>query len=262
MKNPALPPDPVTVAARTPPSPRGEEPDRSGLSVGRREKLAMLEALLFAAEEPLDESAVAAAIPDILEVEVGELVGELERLYRVRGQGIGVQRVAGGWRLATRPEYEELIRRHLRSRIRSRLSRAALETISIIAYRQPVGRAEIELIRGVDCSPVLRHLLERGLIRVTGRAETPGRPLLYGTTDAFLAYFGLDSLAGLPKPEEILGEPEEEPAVEWSGEAAVGSPEETSRQGGEEFAEPEPADTENPVESRFTMGAEERPSSS
>lgn len=174
--------------------------------------LGVLEAVLFAAEEPLNEKAIALTIPGLLEARVNALVDELEEHYLRYSRGLTVQRVAGGWRLATRAEYADYVRNHLRGKLRNRLSRAALETVSIIAYRQPLSRSEIEQMRGVDCSPVLRNLLERNLIRITGRAEVPGRPLLYGTTDAFLAYFGLESIASLPKAEEILGDPDEENA--------------------------------------------------
>lgn len=172
--------------------------------------LGVLEAVLFAAEEPLNESTLAQTIPGLIEARVPALIDALEQHYIEDSHGLTVQRVAGGWRLATRAEYAEYVRNHLRSKLRNRLSRAALETVSIIAYRQPISRSEIEQMRGVDCSPVLRHLLERNLVRITGRADAPGRPLLYGTSDSFLEYFGLESLNSLPKAEEILGEPEEE----------------------------------------------------
>jgi len=172
--------------------------------------LGVLEAVLFAAEEPLNEATLAQTIPGLIEARVPSLIDALEKHYIEDSHGLTVQRVAGGWRLATRAEYADYVRNHLRSKLRNRLSRAALETVSIIAYRQPISRSEIEQMRGVDCSPVLRHLLERNLVRITGRADAPGRPLLYGTSDAFLEYFGLESLSSLPKAEEILGEPEEE----------------------------------------------------
>ncbi len=177
-------------------------------------KLGVIEALLFAADEPLDEGDIASVSQEILEPEVQELIEKLEEKYLQGNHGIRVERVAGGWRLTTRSEYSEAVKKHLRGKIRTRLSRASLEAVSIIAYRQPISRAEIEEIRGVDPAHLLRNLLDRGLIRVTGRAEAPGRPLLYGTTDSFLAYFGLDSLNSLPQPEELLDEFEGSPGVE------------------------------------------------
>jgi len=182
----------------------------AGEEVSREKQLAILEALLFAASEPLDIDVLAQTVPGLIEANVEDLVDGLEESYSNRG--LTVQRVAGGWRLATRSDYAEYVRTHLRGRIKTKLSKASLETVSIIAYRQPVSRSEIEQMRGVDSSQVLRHLLERELIKVDGRAEAPGRPLLYGTSQLFLEYFGLDSLHGLPMPEEIFGEPEEEQA--------------------------------------------------
>ncbi len=176
------------------------------------EVLAAFEALLLAADEPLDAGAVSEAIPGVDSGEVQSLAAMLDLKYQEGAHGITVQRVAGGWRLATRAEYADIVKRHLKNRQKQRLSRAALEVVSIIAYRQPISRAEIEAIRGVDSVPVIHTLLERNLIHVTGRAEAPGRPLLYGTTDAFLVYFGLDNLKSLPDPQELLGiENEEEP---------------------------------------------------
>jgi len=178
--------------------------------IPKSRQLAMLEAILFAASEPLTEADIAKTLPGLIEANVIDLVNQLEESYEERG--LTVQRVAGGWRLATRAEFADILRTHLRGKIRTRLSKASLDTVSIIAYRQPVSRSEIEQMRGVDSSQVLRHLLERDLITITGRAEAPGRPLLYGTSKQFLEYFGLESLHGLPKPEEIFGEPEEEQA--------------------------------------------------
>ncbi|MBS1261834.1 MAG: Segregation and condensation protein B [Calditrichaeota bacterium] len=189
--------------------PTNEHPAPPDAPPAPAEFAAHVEALLFAAEEPLREEDVAAAIPGLLEAGVAQAMDALEQTYRANGHALTVQRVAGGWRLATRAEFAELVRGHLKGRIRGRLSRASLETVSIIAYKQPVSRAEIEQMRGVDTSQVLRHLLERGLINTAGRAEAPGRPLLYETTPAFLTYFGLDSLADLPDPGEVLEEPDE-----------------------------------------------------
>ncbi|MBD3166618.1 SMC-Scp complex subunit ScpB [bacterium] len=171
--------------------------------------LALVEALLFVADEPLDADEIAAS-GNLLTAEVPDLIDKLSEWFVRTGHAFTIQRVAGGWRLTTRPEFADIIRKHLKGRSRTRLSRAALEAVSIIAYRQPITRAEVDAIRGVDTAPVLRNLLERDLIKVTGRAESPGRPLLYGTTQGFLQYFGLESIRDLPVPDELLGsEPEE-----------------------------------------------------
>ncbi|MCB2213351.1 SMC-Scp complex subunit ScpB [bacterium] len=168
-----------------------------------------VEALLFAAEEPLREADISAVLPGLLEAGVGQVMEALEQKYRDGDHSLTVQRVAGGWRLATHPNYADLVRTHLKGKVRGRLSRASLETVSIIAYKQPVSRAEIEQMRGVDSVQTIRHLMDRGLIKASGRAEAPGRPLLYTTTSAFLTYFGLDSLFELPDPGELLAEPDE-----------------------------------------------------
>ncbi len=168
-----------------------------------------VEALLFAAEEPLRDADISAVLPGLLEAGVGQVMDALEHKYRDGDHALTVQRVAGGWRLATHPNYADLVRTHLKGKVRGRLSRASLETVSIIAYKQPVSRAEIEQMRGVDSVQTLRHLMDRGLIKASGRAEAPGRPLLYTTTAAFLTYFGLDSLFELPDPGELLAEPDE-----------------------------------------------------
>jgi segregation and condensation protein B len=168
-----------------------------------------VEALLFAAEEPLRDEEVASVVPGLLEAGVGMVMEALEEKYRDGGHALTVQRVAGGWRLATHPEYADLVRTHLKGKVRGRLSRASLETVSIIAYKQPISRAEIEQMRGVDSVATLRQLLDRGLINAAGRAEAPGRPKLYTTTDSFLTYFGLDSLFELPDPGDLLEQPDD-----------------------------------------------------
>ena len=128
---------------------------------------------------------------------------ELRDHYETDGHGVELVEVAGGWQILTRPEYTEAIERaHLAARPQ-RLSAAALETLAIIAYRQPIGRAEVEEIRGVGAGAILKSLHERGLIDVVGRAEGLGRPLLYGTTAAFLEQFALRHLEELPRADEL-----------------------------------------------------------
>ncbi|MBZ0263564.1 SMC-Scp complex subunit ScpB [bacterium] len=184
-------------------SPLGFEAETyGGLNV-----LGALEAMLFASDHPIQEQEISETL-GVKQDEVASLTNQLDQLYQQHNHGIALQHTGAGWRLVTRSEYSEIVKRHLRLKQKTKLSRAALECISIVAYRQPVSRMEVEEIRGVDSSQVLRNLLERDLIKIKGRAEVPGRPLLYGTTDSFLAYFGLDSLVSLPKPEELLGEQE------------------------------------------------------
>ncbi|MDN5348248.1 MAG: segregation and condensation protein [Clostridia bacterium] len=169
------------------------------------EKRAALECLLFVAGEPVAAASLAAHL-GLTEDEVRALVKELEEFYRQAGSGLTIVEVGGGYRLCTRPEYAPYVESFLEPEIPA-LSRAALETLAIIAYRQPVTRAEIEAIRGVKVDGVLATLQARKLIAEVGRRDAPGRPILYGTTREFLEYFGLKSLADLPPlPAEAAGE--------------------------------------------------------
>lgn len=162
----------------------------------------IIESLLFAAEEPLSVD----KLKKILEIadakEIRSALVTLADQYEVRGGGFKLAEVAGGWQLRSRPEYNQWIKRMLQP-APQRLSKAALETLSIVAYNQPIIRADVEHIRGVDCGGVLRQLLERKLIRVLGRKEIPGRPLIYATTKLFLELFELKDLKDLPSPKEI-----------------------------------------------------------
>ena len=161
-----------------------------------------IEALLLASDRPLAEGRLA----ELLGVEekaasIRAAIEQLNREYEETGRVFRAQRVAGGWQILTRPDYGPLVSRLHKERRESRLSQPAVETLSIIAYRQPIMRAEIEAIRGVACGEVLRALLERRLIRIVGRAEQLGRPMLYGTTTSFLKVFGLPGLDALPELE-------------------------------------------------------------
>lgn len=167
---------------------------------------ALVESLLFVAEGPVELRRLAAALDaDIPQVEAA--LAELEQHYQ--GRGLGLQRAGDQVQLTTSARAAPIIERFLGLETRSRLSPAALETLAIIAYRQPVTRPEIEAIRGVGSDGVLRTLLSKGLIEEVGRAEGPGRPIQYGTTFAFLQHFGLTSLQDLPPlaPEQPMGMP-------------------------------------------------------
>lgn len=156
---------------------------------------ATLEALLFVAAEPVSAAQLAAA----LDFPVAEVERGLESLqHLLQERGLRLQCHAGRYQLTTAPELAEVIERFLGLEATSRLSRAALETLAIIAYQQPVTRPYIESIRGVNSDGVIKSLLAKGLIQEVGRAEGPGRPLLYGTTADFLRHFGLNSLSDLP----------------------------------------------------------------
>jgi len=162
----------------------------------------VVEALLFAADEPLSLRRLGALTGSA----AGELRAAVERLnadYAAAGSALQVREIAGGYRLLTRPEHAAWVARLAETPRRARLSQPALETLAIIAYKQPVARAELEEIRGVNVEGVLRTLIERDLVTIVGRDEGLGRPLLYGTTDAFLGTFGLGGLADLPRLDEL-----------------------------------------------------------
>jgi len=158
---------------------------------------AALEALLFASDAPLELARIGEVL-DLAPDEVRAALDALRVACETPGRGLAVVEVGGGYRLVTRPELAPVLLRLQRLRLKSRLSRAALETLAIVAYRQPISRPEIEQLRGVSADAVVTHLLERRLVRVVGRKETPGRPILYGTTRDFLEHFGLRDLAELP----------------------------------------------------------------
>lgn len=175
---------------------------------------ALCEAVLAVAGEPVSlEALVAVAGEGVTPALIGEALDRLAERYRAPGRGLVLDRVAGGWRLATRPDLDGAIRAFAGVRARGRLSQAALETLAIVAYRQPVTLPEINFLRGVSSAAVIRTLLERRLLRVAGRKPVVGTPLLYRTTREFLVHFGLDDLSGLPAPSEVGLEDAEEGAV-------------------------------------------------
>lgn len=171
----------------------------------------IIESLLFVAEEPLTVDALKKVLNLAETKEIRNALKELADEYEVRKGGFFLREVAGGYQLRTRPEYNQWIKRLIQPKP-IRLSKAALETLAIVAYKQPIIRSDIEHIRGVDCGGILRMLLERKLIRVLGRKEIPGRPLIYATTKHFLQVFDLKDLKDLPTPREIeeLGEAQSE----------------------------------------------------
>ena len=171
----------------------------------------VLEALLFAATEPMEPSRLATILrdgpeggqgwPDVKDEEVREELAHLAE--RLAPRGLILREVAGGFRIGTAPDLSGWVAK-LKGVVRPpRLSPPALETMAVIAYRQPISRAEIEAVRGVDCSGTLDTLVERGVIRISGRSDAPGRPILYSTTPLFLEHFGLRDLEELPNSEEL-----------------------------------------------------------
>ena len=229
----------------------------------------MAEALLFAAVEPLDEASLVARLPD--GTDVVALMADLTDVYAERG--IVLKHVAGGWAFRTAPDLAFLMERE--KTVQRRLSRAAVETMSIIAYHQPITRAEIEEVRGVGLSKgTLDVLVESGWVRLRGRKQTPGRPLTYGTTQEFLDHFGLGDLDDLPgvdelkaagllsaePPEELVRDAEQQAAAsrgeklqsDDDEEAPEFDPDATVEAADSGFDEPEPATPEDPPEPQST----------
>ena len=163
----------------------------------------LIEALLFASDAPLTAGEIARIDDGLDEEKVEQMVAELRGEYEREERAFDIYEIAGGYQLLTRPELAPVLERFDTVPASPRLSAPALETLAIIAYRQPVGRAEVEEIRGVAAGGVLKTLQERGLIEVIGRGEGLGRPLLYGTTRFFLEHFGFKTLDDLPRPDEL-----------------------------------------------------------
>ncbi len=163
----------------------------------------VIEAILFTAEQPLSLARIVGILGVGTAREVRNHIKALNRRYEETGAAFRIEEIAGGFQMLTLPAFNSWLRRFRQSRQESRLSQAAMETLAVVAYRQPVVRAEIEAIRGVAAGEMLNRLRELGLIKIVGRAEDVGRPILYGTTRRFLEVFGLSSLEDLPAVEEL-----------------------------------------------------------
>jgi segregation and condensation protein B len=169
-----------------------------------KELAAMVEAVLAVAGEPVTlEALQAVAGQGVERARLEEAVEVVRQRHEQEGSGLHLEHVAGGWRLATRPQHEGALREYLGYRARTRLSQAALEILAIVAYRQPITLPEINFLRGVSSAGVVRTLLERKLVVVAGRKQVVGTPLLYRTSKEFLVHFGLSDLSALPTPEEV-----------------------------------------------------------
>jgi segregation and condensation protein B len=164
---------------------------------------AALEALIFVASEPLTRQALAGLFPEEEAAALDRALAELTADHAVDGRGLVLAQVAGGWRISTRPEVHAHVQRLVQMERAERLSLRTLETLSVIAYKQPVTAAEVQEIRGVDPSGTLKTLLDKGLVTVVGRKKVVGRPFVYGTTRAFLTTFGLSDLSELPSLKEL-----------------------------------------------------------
>jgi len=174
----------------------------------------IIESLIFVSLEPLTLGKLKTILAEYSEQEIKQAVEELLENYASNERGIQIIQTAGGYIFATKPDYDQWISRLFKEERKNRLSSAALETLSIVAYHQPVTLAEISSLRGVDSTHTLKVLLEKKLVKIVGRKKGPGRPLIYRTTDRFLSHFGLNSLKDLPSQEEISKIIEEEQAIE------------------------------------------------
>lgn len=172
----------------------------------------IIEAILFVSGEPLQIGALAHAL-EVTEIEINTALDALASDYDYQRRGICLKRFGSHVQLSTRADYAPYIEKLLQPVQKQSLSNAALETLAIVAYKQPVTKLDIESVRGVKCDYSVQSLVNKGLIEEVGRKETLGRPILYGTTDSFLSHFGLRTLADLPKPPDQENQPEEEPLV-------------------------------------------------
>jgi segregation and condensation protein B len=164
--------------------------------------LRTLEAILLSTHSPLTAGRLGELLDLPTTKPIRRAVKELNRQYEAGGRAFRVEQVAGGFQILTLPEFGDLLKRFHQREADAKLTKAALETLSIIAYKQPILRADIEAIRGVACGETIRSLMEKHLVKIAGRAEEPGRPILYGTTKRFLELFGLNNLKDLPQPDQ------------------------------------------------------------
>ena len=170
-----------------------------------------VEAIIFASLQSVPVSEIKSVLDESFEAEFSEeaildLITQSRQQYSQPAYAFELVEIAGGWQFLTKGAYHNSVSTHLKQTTKKRLSQAALETLALIAYKQPVTRSELEQIRGVNCDYALQKLLEKELVFITGRSEGPGRPLLYGTTEKFMDYLGINSLTDLPKPKDFKDE--------------------------------------------------------
>lgn len=165
--------------------------------------LSIIEAFLFVSEKPVQIQQIQEVLTEVSAAEIRSRIQTLKEAYEVGQRGIVIMEIADGWQMLSNPALAAYVRNFFKTRVKEKLSKPALEALAIIAYKQPVSRADIEVIRGVNSDGVVMHLLEKGLIKILGRKEVAGRPYLYGTTKQFLEYFGLKSQDDLPKLEDF-----------------------------------------------------------
>ena len=167
-----------------------------------------IQALIFASPQAIGLTEIQVVIQEAFQAEIPEsdiltIVRDIQNLYKGDQHAFELVEIAGGYQFLTKGAYHNTIAVHLRQSTKKRLSQAAMETMAIVAYKQPVSKSELEEIRGVSCDYAIQKLLEKELVLITGRSEGPGRPLLYGTSPKFMDYMGINSLADLPKPKDF-----------------------------------------------------------
>ncbi len=217
VEQPAEPEQPEQGHAASPDQPAAAAAPATTIEL-TPDLLGSIEAVLLSTERPVNEGKLAEAVglirpaPDdretppldaIIRQAIADAVAALNTAYESTGRSFRVETVAGGYRVMTLPRFAAAVAAYHKTKAASKLTRAAIETLAIIAYKQPITRAELEAIRGVSCGEVLKTLMERRLITIKGRAEELGRPMLYGTTKAFLDHFGLASIKELPAPADL-----------------------------------------------------------
>lgn len=164
--------------------------------------VSIVECMIFTADSAVPLDRLCEMLPEFERDEIKSALAELVALCDERSGGIHLVEVAGGWQFRTRPDFQQYVARHVKTRT-AKFSQSALETLAIVAYRQPITRIEVEHLRGVDCGGVLKSLLEKRLVKILGKKDIPGRPLIYGTSKEFLEVFGLKDLKSLPTLREI-----------------------------------------------------------
>jgi segregation and condensation protein B len=162
-----------------------------------------LEALLFVSSQPLSLDRLKGIVEETTQEQIEAQLQALQQEYDERHAGIMLVEVAGGYQLATRPEHAPWIRKFKSVKVSTKLSKPALETLAIVAYKQPITRTEVETVRGVNIGGIMRNLMERRLVKIVGKKDVPGKPMMYGTTPEFLQYFGLKDLSALPTLKEF-----------------------------------------------------------
>ena len=196
----------VTEAAEAPDS-QDVTPDESDASqpdaAAPEVPLGALEALLLSTHHPLTAGRIAELLGLPSTKPIRKSIKGLNDVYACTGRSFRVEQVAGGFQILTLPEFGDLLKKFHQREVDAKLTKAAIETLAIIAYKQPILRADVESIRGVACGETIRSLMEKHLVKIAGRAEEPGRPILYGTTKRFLELFGLNSVKDLPQPEAL-----------------------------------------------------------